>query len=174
MKSILIIALPRTGSTNLGETLSKKYNLEYIFEPFNRFTNLPIKEDYNKKIVKTMIFDCPTYIDEKNRLNFIIDITKKFEKVILLSRKDINAIVESWSYLKYNVTSNFNSRGHYFWEETPNIESERIFIKNCEKDLEYLSKELGIQVTYYEDLYDPESPERYRRGNKKDIVKKIF
>ena len=169
MNSILIIALPRTGSTNLGTTLSKKHGLEYIFEPFNFYTSLPVENSYHKKLVKTMVFDCPKYINENQRLNFILDLTKKFEEVILLSRKDLNAVVESWSYLKYNNDKNFNSKKEYFWEETPNLQIEKEFIKNCQKDIDYLSNHLNVDLTYYEDLYDPNSPERYRKGFKKDV-----
>ena len=82
--SILIIALPRTGSTELGRRLSVENKIPYEFEPFNPLTKLKYDESYKNKVVKTIVFHTPFFLKEEERLQWLIDISKDFKKVILL------------------------------------------------------------------------------------------
>jgi hypothetical protein len=172
--SILIIALPRTGSTELGRRLSIENKLVYEFEPFNPLARLNYDESYKKKVVKTMVFHTPFFIKEEERLSWLINISNDFKKVILLSRKDLVACNESWSFLLHKTEKGFKSTHPYVWEKTPNYEDQMNFILKCSDELNYLSKELNIPITYYEDIYDPNHKNRLRKGNRDDFDKSII
>ena len=173
--NILIISLPRTGSSELGKKLSIKNKLDYKFEPFNPLNENYENSDLKNSVVKTIIFHKPKYISEHNRLNWLIDLTKNFEKIILLSRKDLIACAESWSYLNHKMkTSNFTSILPYLWEKTPNYEIEYENIKKWDNELNYISKSINIPITYYEDIYDLNNIDRLRKGNKTDYKTKLI
>jgi hypothetical protein len=168
--SILIIALPRTGSSELGRRLSIKNNLKYEFEPFNPLIGPPTLTNFKNKVVKTIIFQLPYYIKRKNRINWLIQLTKEFDEVILLSRKNLIECAESWSYLTYkSKQNNFTSVQPYLWEKTLNYDDEYQNILKWHEDLIFISNELNIPITYYEDIYDLNSDERLRKGNKTSI-----
>jgi hypothetical protein len=172
--SILIIALPRTGSTELGRRLSVQTKLQYEFEPFNPLANLRYDETYKNKIVKTMVFHTPFFIKEEDRLNWLIEISKDFKQVILLSRKDLNACAESWSYLLYKTKKGFKSTHNYIWEKTPNYSEEHNNILKWNDELKFISNELSIPITYYEDIYDSTDKNRLRKGNRDDFNQNII
>jgi hypothetical protein len=173
--SILIIALPRTGSSNLGKNLSNKYELDYIYEPFDSLKKIDKIEVKENTLIKTVVFRAPIFIDESNRIQWLIDFTREFNQTILLSRKNLISCAESWAYLVHNKKKrNFRDNLPYFWEKTPNYDESLEFIKNCHKELEYISEESNIPITYYEDIYDPEDVRRLRMGNKSDLGKKII
>ena len=173
--SILIVALPRTGSTELGRSLSVQKKYQYGFEVFNPAANLPEPVDFKRMVVKTIIFHKPKNVEERDRLDWIIDLTKKFEEVILLSRKDLIACAESWAYLIYKgQEKDFKSIDPYLWEKTPNYDSEYDSIKKWNKEIQYLSESLKIPITYYEDIYDLNHPGRLRKGDLNNFEKKII
>lgn len=165
---ILIIALPRTGSTALGETLLKKHKLKkYLFEPFVPNS----KEKYNQQdtnvVVKTLVYQIPKNVEEENRLEWLINLTKEFDETILLSRRDLKACGESWSYLSYfNETKKFMFKDSYVWEPTPYDDLAQKQVISFDKDLKYISEKTNVPITYYEDIYDVNSEERLRKGNK--------
>jgi hypothetical protein len=174
--SILIIALPRTGSTELGKRLSFTNKLNYEFEPFNPKEELLKYEskNYKKALIKTMVFHTPIFINEEDRLSWLLNISKDFQKIILLSRRDLIAVTESWSFLLYETKNGFKSDDAYVWKKTSNYDEQFEFIKKSQKELEYLSKELNIPITYYEDIYDPADGNRLRKGNREDFNKKLL
>jgi hypothetical protein len=173
--SILIIALPRTGSSELGRRLSTYNKFKYEFEPFNPSVGLPPLTDFKKIVLKTIIFHLPYYVNEENRINWLIELTKNFNEVVLLSRKNLVDCAESWSYLMYKEKEKgFKSTHPYVWEKTPNYEDQMNFILKCSDELNYLSKELNIPITYYEDIYDPNHKNRLRKGNRDDFDKSII
>jgi len=173
--SILIIALPRTGSTELGVRLSTNNKFKYEFEPFNPIAGLPPLTDFKNIVLKTIIFHLPYNVNEENRINWLIDLTKKFDEVILLSRKNLTDCAESWSYLNYKKQQNgFESNQSYFWEKTLNYEIALENIIKWNKELMFVSNELNIPITYYEDLYDINDKNRLRKGNREDCKKKLL
>ena len=172
--SILIISLPRTGSTELGKRLSFTNKLKYEFEPFNPITGLPPLTSLKNIVLKTIIFQLPYYIKEENRINWLIELKKEFDEVILLSRKNLTDCAESWSYLNYKKKQNeFKSNQPYLWERTPNYETELENILKWNDELKFISNEINIPITYYEDLYDVNDNNRLRKGNK-DNNKKLI
>ena len=76
--SILIIALPRTGSTEFGKRLSINNKFKYEFEPFNPIAGLPPLTNFKNIVLKTIIFQLPYYIKEENRINWLIELKKEF------------------------------------------------------------------------------------------------
>lgn len=171
--SILIIALPRTGSSELIRRLSKKHKLNSLFEPFNPSVGLPPITDFENIVLKTIIFHLPYYVNEENRINWLIELTKNFDEVILLSRKNLTECAESWSYLMHKEKS-FKSNQPYLWEKTPNYDEEYNNIMKWNDELLFISNELNIPITYYEDIYKSNENGKLRKGNLNDYEKKII
>jgi hypothetical protein len=173
--NILIIALPRTGSSELGKRLSSKHNLKYEFEPFNGVSEVPDFNKFKKSVVKTIIFHLPTTIASENRLEWLINLTKEFDEIILLSRKNLTDCAESWAYLMYKEKErSFKSNQPYLWERTPNYEKEYQFIQHCNDELIYLSKILNVPITFYENIYDSNDSGKLRKGNRTEIGSSII
>jgi len=163
--SILIIALPRTGSTSLLYKLAKENQFKPLFEPFDNSGRIQYNGEKNV-VVKTIICHHPN--------NF--ELTKEFDKVILLSRKNILECAESHAYQTYfSKTKNYNSNNPYYYEEVPSNIFQLCYddILKWNIELEELAKKLNIQITYYEDIYDPTNENRLRKGYKSDIHKLI-
>ncbi len=173
--SILIIALPRTGSSELIRRLSNKHKLRSVFEPFNPSVGLPPITDFKNIVLKTIIFHLPYYVEEENRINWLIEITKNFDETILLSRKNLIDCAESWSYLMYKEKEkSFKSNQPYLWEKTPNYDEELKNIIKWNDELKTISNILSIPVTYYEDIYDTNDNGKLRKGNMDDYEKKLL
>jgi len=173
--SILIISLPRTGSTELSRRLSNQTKLQEKFEPFNPSVGLLPLTNFKNIVLKTIIFHLPYYITEKNRIGWLIKLTKEFDEVILLSRKNLTDCAESWSYLMYKEKQkSFKSNQPYLWEKTPNYNEEYLNIIKWNEELKFISNELNIPITYYEDIYDINDIAKLRKGNLNDYEKKII
>lgn len=173
--NILIIALPRTGSSELGRRLSIKHNLRYEFEPFNPSAGLPRLVNFKNVVVKTIIFHLPTTIKSEDRIEWLLNLTKEFDEVILLSRKNLINCAESWSYLMYKEKEkSFKSNQPYLWEKTPNYDKEYHNIVKWNDELIHISNKLKIPITYYEDVYDLNDGGKLRKGNLDDYEKKII
>lgn len=158
---ILIISLPRTGSTSLMYRYSEEYQLPSLFEPFTptqyRIGILP-----KNVVIKTLIHHCPRGFD--NPIDAYVELIKEFDKVILLSRRDLKECSESWAYLQHNRHANFNSLKHYVWKTPPDLEKYEANINFWHSQLVKLSDMLHIPITYYEDIFDKNSDERYRKS----------
>jgi hypothetical protein len=173
--NILIISLPRTGSTELGKDISNKHKLRYVCEPFNGGDRLLHNKDLQNIVLKTILFHLPNYIEEPNRINWLVELSQNFNKVILLSRRNLVACAESWAYLMYNEgQKSFKADSEYLWEKTPNYDYEFNFIKKCNSELEFISQKLNIPITYYEDIYDENDSKKLRKGNRIDYFKNII
>lgn len=157
---ILIISLPRTGSTSLLKRYVEKYKLDRFDEPFSSLGN----REYNLEdgsAVKTII--------SHKSVEFYSEYSTHFNEVILLSRKDLKACAESMAFLSYNIDKGYKHNRDYTWEYTPNLESTKVYIQECSKDLEKLSENINIPITYYEDIFDIGSPDKQRKHNKSFI-----
>lgn len=173
--SILIIALPRTGSSELVRRLSTKHKLKKVFEPFNPSAGLPPIDDFKNIALKTIIFHLPYYVNEKDRINWLIELTSKFDEVLLLTRRNLIDCAESWSYLMWKEKEkSFKSNQSYLWEKTPNYDEELKNILKWDEELKVISNTLNIPITYYEDIYDSNDDGKLRKGNKDDYEKKLI
>jgi hypothetical protein len=173
--NVLIISLPRTGSTELGKDISIKRKIKYECEPFNGGNVLLTNFDLNNIVLKTILFHLPSYVNESNRINWLIELSKNFNEVILLSRRNLINCAESWAYLQYNEKQkSFKADEPYLWERTPNFDKEFEFIQKCNDELVYISKKLNIPITYYEDIYNENDSNKLRKGNRFDYSKNII
>lgn len=145
MKNCLIIAIPRSGSSNLLSSISSAYNLKSVFEPFTNHTN--IHSFYAKKSVcKVIAYRLP--------YKKLIEFSRLFEKIILLSRKDTVAAAESFVAMRHDN----NSNSKLVWNEVSKDNSIRIpyYIKevtNWKSIISKLSIDLNLPIDYYEDVY---------------------
>jgi len=165
---VLIISLPRTGSNSLMNQYSKKYNLNSYGEPFNHF-NKQINEDWKTNdnvVVKTMLFQIPKEVISDKE--YWIEISKRFDEVILLSRKDLFDCAKSHSFM-VDMQGKYDPGKPYIWKETPHLNESFEFLKDEHKKLEEVSKLLKIPITYYEDVFDINSKQRLRKNNKHTI-----
>ncbi len=152
--------------------LCKEYGLRKVEEPYNirNIKSCNVDEIESDNIVlKTIIDQIPT--NEIDYVSYWIKTSKNFNKVILLSRKDLKACAESLAFLDF-----YEKRGHeynhkYEWHETPNLPYWVKYLENVNKHLEEISNILNIEITYYENIFDVNSKERLRIGNlKKNIL----
>jgi hypothetical protein len=165
---VLIISLPRTGSSTLLFKLAEERNLKPIYEPFHDGTNQFKEWKYNPNedniIVKTII----------NQHQNNLDLVKEFDEVILLSRRDLKECAESYAYFMVNVRDGFQSWQEYYYDNI--TESDYMYalnlISKMNEDIQIISNELNIPITYYEDLFDIESEERLRKYSTKEVKKK--
>lgn len=152
---ILILSLPRCGSTSLLYDIAKKENLNPVFEPFDKSNRFLYSDELTNIVVKTIIF--------QHKDNF--ELCKKFDKVILLSRKNLKEHIESYAYCWYESSKKkYNSNEHYTYSKPPDwvIDvSEKNLIK-WQKEIEDISKKINTPITYYEDIYDTNSIDRLR------------
>jgi hypothetical protein len=156
---ILLITLPRTGSTSLLKKISEEQKVNPISEPFNDVNgNLENYKDYNWKNTNNICVK--THINHKD-ISFYLEFIKYFDEVILLSRKDLMACAESLSYA--NHFQNFTEK--YEWITTPNLNQNIKLVKEFNKELENLSKLININILYYEDLFNSESEDKLRKND---------
>jgi hypothetical protein len=170
---ILIISLPRTGSTSFAKKLAEQYGLSLVFEPFapnakllNIFKNF--ESDYTKDnvVVKTLVNDM-------HDVDWLVNFSKEFDEVYLLSRRNLKECIESWAYLNYKRSEiGFDFETEYYWERTPNYEEYENQILKWNEKLKEVSKELNKSIIYYEDIFDS-TKNRLRKGDKK-FNKKII
>jgi hypothetical protein len=163
---ILIVALPRTGSTSLMHRIAEERKLTPIFEPFNQRTEQNrYLLDLEDVVVKTIINQKPKDIPYEDRIPWISELVTEFNEVILLSRRDLKGCAESFAYLCYHWnTRKFKHTESYVWEPSPNLEMITQHILDHDQELKNLSQILNLPVTYYEDLFDPKSESRLRTG----------
>ena len=119
-------------------------------------------DDKNNVVVKTLIGQPQL----KDLVSFYLEFSKKFDEVILLSRYDLVAVSESFSYLTWNLENGISLSDEYIWEETPNLNETHILITKLDGDLNKLSKLLETPITYYEDIYDVNSKDRLRKNKR--------
>lgn len=183
---VLIISLPRTGSTQLLTDVSKKYGITPIFEPYNIMflDKMLYHSNMGSVVVKTIIGQTPIPIKYKVKsveyftqyLKWLYEFIKDFDEIILLSRRDLVACIESTSFLMYNIKRvGFNSYTSYYYKSPPNeiyLDYEKAILV-YDKIINKISADLNIPIIYYEDIYDLNSPERLRKGNI-DSCKKLI
>jgi len=172
---LLLINLPRTGSTTLHTRLVEEYGGLGIFNPFDGTDRTKII-GRDKIVVKSGIL-YPEGLSYEGRVLFYVDLIKDFDKVILLSRRNNKAHLESWLHMrKHNKFTRelFNSQSNYTFN--PDEYSDKDYrIGQKELDewnniLTQISELTDTPITYYEDIFDENSQDRYRRENIKSLI----
>lgn len=145
---ILIIALPRTGSSNLlkgiaeGNSLNKS---EVYYEPFHLNKKNQDLIYTKNTLVKTLV--------EQTTNEFLLQYKEKFDKVILLSRKNLFKATES---LAHSFQSEDFHKPYKFSSKDIDkkwIKYSENYIKKAYIQLLKFSSLTKIPITYYEDLY---------------------
>ena len=160
---ILIISLPRTGSSFFCNYLANKNNLECIHEPFNEVNNLEKYKNYNWNLNKNICVK--THINHKD-INFYIEYVKNFDTIYLLSRKNLKDCAESFAYATYYN----NFRDKYRWIPTPNLYKCIDLINEYNNKLIELSKLLNLDIIYYEDIFNISSDEKFRFNINNNLI----
>jgi hypothetical protein len=168
---ILIISLPRSGSTSLMFKIAEETNLKPFYEPFD--TQHKRRQPYGDEfIIKTIVNHYPKTVTDP--IEWYVNLSKEFDETILLSRKDLIACTESFAYLcHFQKFEGFKPNHNYLWEETPNYEISEFYVNDCNNKINKLSEILNIPVIYYEDIFDGNSEKRHRKGNKETPKKFI-
>ena len=164
--SVLIISLPRTGSTSLLHKVAKEKNLKPLFEPFDGTSRVKYNGERDV-VVKTII------CHHHNNL----ELSKEFDEVILLTRKNVLECTESHAYQTYfSKKKNYNSNTPYVYEEVPSEIYELCYndIIKWNEELNELSTKLNVSITYYEDIFDSNNEGRLRKGNRDKTIKKLI
>ncbi len=156
--NFLIISLARCGSTSLLKSISNSYSLKEIFEPYATWGLQRRKYELSGIVVKT-IFHQINNIEYRlgnlpishfeECLQFYLNLSNKFDKTILLSRKNKKEQAESL-YALYNGTP-YNSK--YVYEYKNDI-YDIVNQLECEHSyLEKLSNKINIPIDTYEEIY---------------------
>lgn len=132
INSILIIASLRCGGIYLAKQLCKTYGLKFIFEPK--------KLEFKKGV-------CIKFLPE---YDFDIEEVEKFDKVIILDRKNKREQALSLKELMKNIK---NAEKRYKCNDYTGIEPYLERLVEIEKRLIKLSRKLKSKIYYYEDLY---------------------
>ncbi len=165
---ILVISLPRTGSTTFSKDLAKKNNLSFVFEPFaprasrfNKLKNFETDHTKNNTVVKTLVND-------EYDVEWFIELSKDFDEVYLLTRKNLKGCIESWAYLSYkrNEMPDFDFETEYYWEKTPNYEESENQILRWDNKLRLIATKMNLDVLYYEEIFGYNN-NKLRKGDKK-------
>jgi hypothetical protein len=123
-----------------------------IGDPLSNIHNLPL-------FANSTIEQFSKYIDVSHlTIYFYLEYIKSFNRIILMSRKNLKKSVESWA--------NSQSTGEFFkpYKYNPNLNFTPYItlFSSFNLILEKLSSVTNIPITYYEDLYT---------GNEEDIQK---
>ena len=156
---VLIIAMPRCGSTTLMKGLSKLYNCPYITEPWTE-NRIPSKLPFSftlpdKVVVKSMAVHSPD--DYKlGSLSAHIELAKNFDHTVLLGRLEKKAQIESFSHAVENFTDSAQWHSKYRFTNNTNTTKYEVYSELYDKSIELLtilSNSLNIPITWYEHLY---------------------
>jgi len=166
---VIIVCLPRTGSSQLLNNIATKYKIQPFYESF--IENVPSTYFMNKDnfVLKTAICQAPVDVDFVSISDWYADFCKNFDEVILLSRRDLKQCSESLAYYLYHketIKTNFTYKSEYFWEKTPNYDEIEKWVFEMDRDLKDLSQKIGKEIIYYEDIYAHSQDKRLRKGNK--------
>lgn len=151
---VLIIALPRTGSTSLLYKIAKERNLKPFFEPFDG-TGRVVYNNEDNSIVKTII---PHHSNNLELIN-------TFDEVTLLNRRNLKELIESHAYQTHFSKMGYNSNNPYVYKQPPQeiVNLCTSDILNWNEQIVYLSEITNIPITYYEDIFDGNSNDRLRK-----------
>lgn len=147
---VLIISNSRCGSTNLMKSISSFYDIPYVFEPF--LFETPFNLD-NPIVLKTLI--------NQHNMDFYRDFIPKFDKVVLLTRKNTIEMTESLVSLSnrlkdegYDYSKELHKKTYEF-EYEGDVTQTEMYLKVCQRknNIIRLSNEFNIPIDFYEDVF---------------------
>ena len=153
MERLFILHLNRSGGTRLSQSLSEVLKLKHYPSPFRDVIR-------NHPQEFSFYFNNPCLLQERiineteERLR---ELMEGFNKVILLTRRDLKGAIESWAYVSYfrrNRDVYFQSHtSKYIWKRTPNYERIEQLLTDADQTLKRIALDYNIPITYYEDLF---------------------
>ena len=193
MKTLIINAC-RTGSTTLYSNLLEERKCKGYFNPWATGEGDNILWSLESFIVKCGVIYNPIRLHEgdsrvfflQQQVNWFKELAEKFDEVILLSRKDTTAHIESFIHLitystpdQYEAAIKGDPTAHTSisqWVfnkddyDEATISRAHQDISDQNKVLRMLSKQLNIPLSYYEDYFDPNGPNRYRKTKTNTLI----
>lgn len=154
---ILIIGTARSGTTTLTSAIGSVLSLNQIMEPFNPGSSYNLYNPIQKNIIlKTLIQHHETFDD-------LVELSKTFDKTILLSRRDKIASWESYCNgvdrrEKVKVRNGYYN-GFHLWHQSyvhnPDSldEKSKDIVIGIMDSIISLSEYMGLPIIWYEDLY---------------------
>jgi len=152
---ILIFASPRSGSTSLTKALSKLLKLPQVLEPFNPLNIKNLSEQEISNLKYKLPEACIVKVLSKHRpRDYFLEYIAYFDKVIFLTRKDIEAAYESF-YRSFKLNDRRQWHSPYTFNSSTHEKDNDIFnhIKSSIEEVKlvaYLNKKSYI---IYEELY---------------------
>jgi len=151
---IIIVAQPRTGSTNLQKSICSYYKKKIIFEP-----NFMLEQVYdpNNDVVKMFPYH-PDYHTDKQDFDYdkILNKIKQFNTIILLNRRNKKEQTDSM-YIVHKV-----HEGIYddpWFDSQVNTEDKAYkdmydFFASADEIHQRIASDLNLEINYYEDVFE--------------------
>lgn len=170
----LILCLPRTGSTSLFKQMVADEKAIGIFNPLDDSGRATIPWDRKETIIVKQNIIYPTRtLDRLEKARMYIEWASQFDEIRYITRHDLKAHAESFAYMNkhndyfqfQNTQEGFTSDQKYIYKP---VEQEQYdwavyMIQEHDQILRRVAARLGGEIEYYEELFDPNSPERYRQ-----------
>lgn len=161
---ILILCIPRSGSSTLAYAIGKTYDIKKFYEPFNRAQTLVWDDKYfdTDHVLKTMIYDT-------NLETFPFNI---YDRIIYLSRRDLLEAAQSFTY----AVSNTNYKSDWRkWSEPYTLPKSDKPTWHYEwfKKIDLQLKAVADKIVYYEDLYSRDRDLVYKTLEEVNMVDKF-
>lgn len=150
---ILIVASPRTGSSEICARLARYLKLKPYQEPFHENKNNRPYNLEDDSVVKCMIRQVPEGEDKYECVKFYKNYSKNFDKIILLLRKDVKAQIESFSFMMAQKGTGFKGNKRYVYVPQSNWPEAEASILLQNMLVRQLAGELLIPISYYEDMF---------------------
>jgi len=157
---ILIISIPRSGSTSLFNALvhsSEEIKFDPYLEPWNPNIDKYIGKDLDFNgncIVKTIVHQKPLGISWQD---FYTKLIEKFDKVVLLSRINKVEVLESLSYAEEATKRRLMFDWHvkYNYKDIKDLPLEKYagIVDFFYRRLNEIKKLFNLNIYFYEDLY---------------------
>lgn len=164
---VAILAIARTGSTSFVNSI-KNQGYYTLLEPYagrkGKAYQVPPKEVkfYPNFCLKTIITQTQGNNLRKDQvIDFNLKLTSKFDKVILLDRKDIVTQAQSLAYIGYlHRLEDFELHRKYDYKAIPPRQESELYsraykiLEESKDILNILSNKTQEEIVYYEDIFN--------------------
>ena len=182
---ILIINLPRTGSTSFHTKLVKETGGISIFNPYDGTNRTSILKKDNIVVKSGILY--PQDLTDEQRIDFYINLISDFDTTYLLSRRNVKEHIESWAYMvkhntienweksqRFGINDHFTSLSNYVFDDSTitkeDYEKAKLDLENWNNILNLLSRKTSIPITHYEDIFDANGKDRYRKTKIQKLI----